>query len=88
MRARGYPTPAWLGMGGTATHVWHLTDFVDATPAPELTASVVEQLMKINDLQAGQASELHDHWAYAWRAVTGRAGTVAGLSGHSEPPWV
>ncbi len=83
MRARGYPTPAWLGIGATATHVWHLTDFVDAVPASELTGSVVEQLMKVTDLQAGQASEPHDHWAHAWRVVTGREGTVAGLSGHS-----
>ena len=29
MRRRGYPTPAWLGVGATATHVWHLMDFVD-----------------------------------------------------------
>jgi hypothetical protein len=36
MRRRGYPTPAWLGVGATATHVWHLMDFVDAAPAPEL----------------------------------------------------
>jgi hypothetical protein len=32
MRRRGYPTPAWLGVGATGTHVWHLTDFVDAAP--------------------------------------------------------
>jgi hypothetical protein len=32
MRRRGYPTPAWLGVGATATHVWHLMDFVDAAP--------------------------------------------------------
>jgi hypothetical protein len=37
MRGRGYPTPAWLAVGATATHVWHLMDFVDAAPAPELT---------------------------------------------------
>jgi hypothetical protein len=37
MRKRGYPTPAWLGSGATATHVWHLMDFVDAAPVPELT---------------------------------------------------
>ena len=37
MRRCGYPTPAWLGVGATATHVWHLMDFVDAAPAPELT---------------------------------------------------
>jgi hypothetical protein len=41
MRGRGYPTPAWLGVGATATHVWHLTDFVDAAPAPELTSSPI-----------------------------------------------
>ena len=34
MRRRGYPTPAWLGVGATATHVWHLMDFVDAAPVP------------------------------------------------------
>ena len=34
MRERGYPTPAWLGVGATPTHVWHLMDFVDAAPAP------------------------------------------------------
>ena len=32
MRGRGYPTPAWLAVGATATHVWHLMDFVDAAP--------------------------------------------------------
>jgi hypothetical protein len=63
MRLRGYPTPAWLGVGATATHVWHLMDFVDAAPATELTPSIVEQLMKIIELQAGQASEPYDHWS-------------------------
>src|SRR4051794_13893504 len=53
MRRGGYPTPAWLGVGATATHVWHLMDFVDAAPAPELTPSIVEQLMEIIELQAG-----------------------------------
>jgi hypothetical protein len=41
--------------GGTATHVWHLMDFVDAAPVPELTPSIVEHLMEIIELQAGQA---------------------------------
>jgi hypothetical protein len=85
MRGRGYPTPAWLGVGATATHVWHLTDFVDAAPAPELIPSLVEQLMAIIELQAGQASEPHDHWSYAWRVATGQEPAVAGLSGHSSP---
>ena len=79
MRRRGYPTPAWLGVGATATHVWQLTDFVDAAPAPELTASLVEQLMGIIELQAGQASEPYDHWSYAWRVATGQDTAVAGL---------
>jgi hypothetical protein len=72
MRRRGYPTPACLGVGATATHVWHLMDFVDAAPAPELTSSLVEQLMEITELQAGQASEPYDHWSYAWRLATGQ----------------
>ncbi|MBW3587888.1 MAG: phosphotransferase [Actinobacteria bacterium] len=72
MRRHAYPTPAWLGVGATATHVWHLMDFVDAAPAPELTASLVEQLMEIIELQAGQASEPYDHWSYAWRVATGQ----------------
>jgi hypothetical protein len=72
MRERGYPTPAWLGVGVTATHVWHLTDFVDAAPAAQLTPSLVEQLVEIIELQAGQASEPYDHWSYAWRVVTGQ----------------
>ena len=83
MRERGYPTPAWLGVGATATHVWHLMDFVDAAPAPQLTPSVVEQLMKIIELQAGQASEPYDHWSYAWGVATGREPAVVGLSGFS-----
>lgn len=78
MRGRGYPTPAWLAVGATATHVWHLMDFVDAAPASELTASLVEQLMEIIELQAGQASEPYDHWSYAWRVATGRDSAVAG----------
>jgi hypothetical protein len=94
MRRRGYPTPAWLGVGATATHVWHLMDFVDEAPAPELTPSLVEQLMEIIELQAGQASEPYDHWSYAWRLATGQdygqdlapslSTAVAGLSGYSS----
>jgi hypothetical protein len=85
MRRRGYPTPAWLGVGATATHVWHLTDFVDATPVPELTPSLVEQLMEIVELQAGQASEPYDHWSYAWRVATGQGSAVAGLDFNETP---
>ena len=84
MRRRGYPTPAWLGVGATATHVWHLMDFVDAAPVPELTPSIVEQLMEIIELQAGQACEPYDHWSYAWRVATGQESAVAGLSGYSS----
>ena len=84
MRGRGYPTPAWLGVGATATHVWHLTDFVDAAPALELTSSLVEQLMEIIELQAGQASEPYDHWLFAWRVVSGQESSVAGLSRYSS----
>ena len=85
MRGRGYPTPAWLGVGATATHVWHLTDVVDAAPAPELTPSLVEQLMEIIELQAGQASEPYDHWSYAWRVATGQ-GSAAGGAAVDETP--
>jgi hypothetical protein len=85
MRKRGYPTPAWLRVGATATHVWHLMDFVDAAPVTELTPSVVEQLMEIVELQAGQASEPYDHWSYAWRVATGQESAVAGLD-FSETP--
>jgi hypothetical protein len=85
MRRRGYPTPAWLGVGATATHVWHLMDFVDAAPVPELTPSIVEQLMEIIELQAGQASEPYDHWSYAWRVATGQESAAAGLD-FSETP--
>jgi hypothetical protein len=60
-------------------------DFVDAAPAPELTSSLVEQLMEIIELQAGQASEPYDHWSYAWRVATGRESAVAGL-GVTETP--
>ena len=85
MRGRGYPTPAWLGVGATATHVWHLMDFVDAAPVPELTPSLVEQLMEIIELQAGQASEPYDHWSYTWRLATGRESAVAGLDVNETP---
>jgi aminoglycoside phosphotransferase (APT) family kinase protein len=77
MRRLGYPTPAWLGIGATEAHVWQLTDLVDGVPAKPLTASVVEQLMTIVDLQAGQGREPHDHAAYAWRVVTGREPVMA-----------
>jgi hypothetical protein len=85
MRRRGYPTPAWLGVGATATHVWHLMDFVDAAPVPGLTPSVVEQLMEIIELQAGQASEPYDHWSYAWLVATGQEPAVAGLDFNETP---
>ena len=85
MRRRGYPTPAWLGVGATATHVWHLMEFVDAAPAPELTPSIIEQLMEIIELQAGQASEPYDHWSYAWRVATGQESAVGGLDLNETP---
>lgn len=85
MRGRGYPTPAWLAVGATATHVWQLMEFVDAAPAPELTPSLIEQLMEIIELQAGQASEPYDHWSYAWRVATGQESAAAGLN-VDEPP--
>ena len=85
MRRLGYPTPAWLAVGATATHVWHLMDFVDAAPVPELTPSLVEQLMEIIELQAGQASEPYDHWLYAWRVATGQESAVAGLDFNETP---
>lgn len=84
MRCRGYPTPAWLGVGATATHVWHLMDRVDASPVPELSPSIVEHLVEIVELQAGQASEPPDHNWYAWRVATGQESAVAGLSGYSR----
>jgi hypothetical protein len=85
MRGRGYPTPAWLGVGATATYVWHLMDFVDAIPAPELTPSLVEQLMEIVELQVGQATEPYDHWSYAWRVATSQNPAVAGLDCNETP---
>src|SRR5687767_958627 len=85
MRRRGYPTPAWLGVGATATHVWQLMDFVDAAPAPALTPSLVAQLMAIIELQAGQASAPYDHWSYAWRVATGQAAAVAGRDVDETP---
>ncbi len=85
MRRRGYPTPAWLGVGATAAHVWHLTDFIDAAPAQELTPFLVEQLMEIVELQAGQASEPYDHWSYAWRVATGAGSAVASLDLNETP---
>ena len=85
MRKCGYPTPAWLAVGATATHVWHLMDFVDAAPAPALTASLIDQLMEIIELQAGQASEPYDHWSYAWRVATAQGSAVAGLEVNETP---
>jgi len=85
MRTHGYPTPAWLGVGATATHVWHLIDFVDAAPATELTPSILEQLMEIIELQAGQASEPYDHWSYAWRVATGQGSAGGGLDLNETP---
>lgn len=86
MRRRGYPTPACLGVGATATHVWSLVEFVDAASVQELTPSIVEQLMEIVELQAGQATEPYDHWSYAWRVVTGQQSAVAGLD-VIDTPW-
>lgn len=85
MRRRGYPTPAWLGVGATASHVWHLMDFVDAAPATELTPSLVKQLMEIIDLQANQAIEPYDHWAYAWRVASSQESAVASLNFNETP---
>lgn len=93
MRARDYPTPACLGVGATATHVWSVVEFVDAAPIQELTPSLVEQLMEIAELQDGQATVPYDHWSYSWRLATGQewgqdlapslSRAVAALSGYS-----
>jgi len=85
MRRRGYPTPPWLAVGATATHVWQLMDFVDAAPAPGLTPSLVEQLVEIVELQAGQASEPYDHWLYAWLVATGQGPADVGLDFRETP---
>ena len=52
---------------------------------PELSPSLVEQLMEIIELQAGQASEPYDHWSYAWRVATGQEPAVAGLDFNETP---
>ena len=75
------PRLAWSG--ATATHVWLMTD--DAAPVPELTPFLVEQLMEIIELQAGQAPEPYDHWSYAWRVATGQESAVAGLDFNETP---
>ena len=85
VRRHGYPTPAWLGVGATDTHVWHLVDFVDAAPAPRLTPSLVDQLVEVVELQAGRASEPYDHWSYAWRVATGHGPAAAGLHVRETP---
>src|SRR5829696_3149308 len=94
MRRHGYPTPAWLGVGATATHIWHLMDFVDAAPAPELTQSLIEQLMEIIERQAGQASEPYDTGRtpggsppVTSRLSTGRISTRRPSSRVSASPW-
>jgi aminoglycoside phosphotransferase (APT) family kinase protein len=56
-------------------------------------APLVDQLMEIIELQAGQASEPYDHWSYAWRLAAGRehgqdlapslTRAVADMSGYS-----
>lgn len=71
-RGHGYPTPAWLAVGATATHGWQVIEHVDAAPVAELTPSLVGQLVEVVELQAGLASEPYDHWSYAWRIATGR----------------
>ena len=70
--------------GRLAAHVWHLTEFVDAEPVARLTPSLVDQLMEIVELQAGEASEPYDHWSYAWRVATGHEPVLAWLSGYSS----
>ncbi len=85
MRGRGYPIPAWFGVGATATHVWHLMEFVDAVAVSQLTPPLVEQLMEIIELQAGQASEPYDHWSYAWRLATGQGSAAAGMDFNETP---
>ena len=54
-------------------------DFVDAAPRARADPFLVEQLMEIIELQAGQASEPYDHWSYAWRVATGQESAGAGL---------
>jgi hypothetical protein len=85
MRRQGYPTPAWLGVGMTATHVWHLVDHVDAAPPSGLTPSVVEQLVDVVHLQAGQASEPYDHAAFAWRVARGEDAGPVGPDDRGTP---
>ena len=60
-------------------------DFVDAAPVPGLTPSVVEQLMEIIELQAGQASEPYDHWSFAWRLATGQESSASAPEFNETP---
>ncbi|TWE07416.1 phosphotransferase [Rudaeicoccus suwonensis] len=70
MREMGYPTPAWLGVGFSEDYVWHLTEFVDAAPALVLNDDLIEQLLRIIELQSCNGSENYDHWRYSWNLAT------------------
>ncbi|MHB1445954.1 MAG: phosphotransferase [Acidimicrobiales bacterium] len=84
MRAMGYPTPNWLGIGATASHVWYLVEYVDGAPVPELIPSLVAQLVEIVELQAGQATEPEfDHWPYLWRVATGQEEAFNSVAAYS-----
>ena len=83
MRGHGYPTPAWLGVGATPTHVWHVMEFVDAEPATRLTGPLISQVLETVEIQAGQATEPFDHSWYAWRVASGQENIVAKISGSS-----
>ena len=85
LRTRGYPTPAWLAVGETTSHVWHLAEFVDGAPVRELTPAVVGQLLDVVALQAGQGIAGPDHSRYARDVVTGREPVVADLAGGPPP---
>lgn len=96
LRDVGYPTPAWLAVGATPTHGWQLTEFVEGTPAAELTPALIGELLDVVELQAGRATEPYDHWSYAWNVLhaddaatetpeqTRLRRAVAGLPGHSR----
>jgi Ser/Thr protein kinase RdoA (MazF antagonist) len=72
MRSIGYRTPAWVGVGETDGFVWHVQEYVDGVPLPNLTEDAIDQLIEVAEVQAGEATEADTWTEYVWLVGTGQ----------------
>jgi hypothetical protein len=82
VRAAGYPTPAWLASGTTATGTWYwVQDHVPGQAATPLTPSTAELLIDVLERQAGLDPAPDRDWRSRVTAMALSGGRLAAPHG-------